>query len=277
MNGWTYVLGYWLLDLYALATIVLAIAAACVLWLRQPARRLVVAWAAHVGVTGVTLLSLVPGWPRIGPNRAAIPVERGPHLAASDLNIALPSHERGDRHESLGDGASGTAVTWTDAHPTRHVEHMAAGRPPARRATETVARSSDQRSPSGAALTGELLRVLVACFATAAGLLFAWTLLGAWLARRLARQTEPASVALQAALRAADLVNRSLIPSSSGVLARARVRAASGQRVSAPSYRVTARLSLRWGNKRPICGGAILASPRTAHPRGAAADRAVTA
>ena len=31
---------------------------------------------------------------------------------------------------------------------------------------------------------------------------FAWTLLGAWLARRLARQTEPASVALQAALRA---------------------------------------------------------------------------
>ena len=64
MRPWTELLCDWLVDYYALATVVLLAAIGVMGRLRQPARRLLVARSAVVGLAALAILATLPGWPR---------------------------------------------------------------------------------------------------------------------------------------------------------------------------------------------------------------------
>src|SRR5215469_14066809 len=57
-------LWHWLVDYYALSTCVMAAVAAAMFAIRQPARRLVVAWSGLVGLAVLLVFAMLPGWPR---------------------------------------------------------------------------------------------------------------------------------------------------------------------------------------------------------------------
>src|SRR5262249_19131217 len=61
----------WLVDFYVLATLLLAAALACLGFVRQPARRLAVAWATLGGLAVLAVLTTLPGWPRLSLDGAA--------------------------------------------------------------------------------------------------------------------------------------------------------------------------------------------------------------
>lgn len=62
MDSATRIALYWLSDIYLLASVLLSAACLCLWLLRQPIRRLTVAWAAVTGLAALVLLSLIPGW-----------------------------------------------------------------------------------------------------------------------------------------------------------------------------------------------------------------------
>ena len=64
MRPWSATMSDWLVDYYALATVVLVAAAVVMVRQRQPARRLAIARSAVVGLATLAVLAAVPGWPR---------------------------------------------------------------------------------------------------------------------------------------------------------------------------------------------------------------------
>jgi BlaR1 peptidase M56 len=64
MRPWTETMSDWLVDDYALSTVVLVAAVVVMGRLRQPARRLTVARSAVVGLAMLAVLAALPGWPR---------------------------------------------------------------------------------------------------------------------------------------------------------------------------------------------------------------------
>jgi hypothetical protein len=73
----------WLIDYYAMATVMLVGAIVIMSRMRQPARRLAVGRSAAVGLALLAVLAALPGWPRaqwrdlpgvIRPDRASVPV-----------------------------------------------------------------------------------------------------------------------------------------------------------------------------------------------------------
>jgi hypothetical protein len=64
MKPWTGPMSDWLVDYYALTTVVLVAAVMVMGRLRQPARRLSVARSAVVGLAILAVLAALPGWPR---------------------------------------------------------------------------------------------------------------------------------------------------------------------------------------------------------------------
>ena len=64
MRPWTETMSDWLVDYYALTTVVLVAAVVVMGRLRQPARRLSVARSAVVGLAMLAVLAALPGWPR---------------------------------------------------------------------------------------------------------------------------------------------------------------------------------------------------------------------
>jgi beta-lactamase regulating signal transducer with metallopeptidase domain len=58
-------IGYWLIDFYALATVVLLATLAIFRKLKQPARRLPAAWSALSGLAALAVMTALPIWPRI--------------------------------------------------------------------------------------------------------------------------------------------------------------------------------------------------------------------
>ena len=66
MRSWSEVMCYWLADYYVTATVVLLAAIAAMGVLKQPARRLTVAWSALGGLAALAVLAAVPNWPRAG-------------------------------------------------------------------------------------------------------------------------------------------------------------------------------------------------------------------
>jgi beta-lactamase regulating signal transducer with metallopeptidase domain len=65
MRSWSETLCYWLADSYALATLLLVVAVAALVVLRQPARRLWVSRSAVAGLALLTILTALPGWPQV--------------------------------------------------------------------------------------------------------------------------------------------------------------------------------------------------------------------
>ncbi len=65
MNTSTETLALWLVDFYVATTVLLLVAVVAMCCLRQPARRLAVAWATMVGLAALAILCALPQWPRI--------------------------------------------------------------------------------------------------------------------------------------------------------------------------------------------------------------------
>ncbi len=95
MRPWTETMSDWLVDYYALATVVLVAAIGVMGRLRQPARRLSVARSAVVGLAMLAVLAALPGWPRATwrsrtgrtrPDRPTVAVASGP-----DFGITTPA------------------------------------------------------------------------------------------------------------------------------------------------------------------------------------------
>ncbi len=95
MRPWSGTMSDWLVDYYALATVVMAAAAVVMGRLRQPARRLSVARSAVVGLVMLAVLAALPGWPRAGwrsrpgrtqPDRPTVAAASGP-----DSGITSPA------------------------------------------------------------------------------------------------------------------------------------------------------------------------------------------
>jgi BlaR1 peptidase M56 len=90
MNPWSEMVFDWLVDYYALTTVVLVAAVAAMSWLRQPARRLSIARSGVVGLAILSILAALPGWPRASWRVVPARTESAP------LPITVPSeHESG--------------------------------------------------------------------------------------------------------------------------------------------------------------------------------------
>jgi BlaR1 peptidase M56/Carboxypeptidase regulatory-like domain len=95
MRPWSAMMSDWLVDYYALTTVILVAAVVVMGRLRQPARRLAVARSAVVGLAMLAILAALPGWPRASwrsrPGRT--PSDRPTIAAASgpDSGITTPA------------------------------------------------------------------------------------------------------------------------------------------------------------------------------------------
>jgi beta-lactamase regulating signal transducer with metallopeptidase domain len=71
----------WLIDIYLLSTVLIVLGGVCLIWLRQPARRMAAARSIIVGLGVFVVLAAAPGWPRIGgfgwPSVDATPIRSG--------------------------------------------------------------------------------------------------------------------------------------------------------------------------------------------------------
>jgi beta-lactamase regulating signal transducer with metallopeptidase domain len=86
-------IAYWLIDFYALATVVFLATLAIFRKLNQPARRLSAAWSVLCGLAALAVVTAVPSWPRMSwPSVPARPATVG---SASGSSIAPDTHAAG--------------------------------------------------------------------------------------------------------------------------------------------------------------------------------------
>jgi beta-lactamase regulating signal transducer with metallopeptidase domain len=223
MSPWSEALARWLVDYYVLATLLLAAAAAALAFVRQPARRLAVAWAALGSLALLAVLTALPGWPRLTVRPAEEPVAANPFTASTSAEaLVVPQAARAEvkpagepatfrlvlteaelnklvkvrgeyrvRGEWKSDdrGARGQGRGARDAGPW-----VPSG---ARRGSpERAAQTAGRESPAAMPWT----TLLVRWFLVGGGLALAWMALGALQVRRLCRSGRPAPEALQALL-----------------------------------------------------------------------------
>ncbi len=65
MNSWSHAFNLWLADYYLSATILLALVLAAGSLIREPVKRMSLAWATLPGLLALALLCAAPFWPRI--------------------------------------------------------------------------------------------------------------------------------------------------------------------------------------------------------------------
>ncbi len=176
-------MGDWLVDYYALATVILVAAVVVMGRLRQPARRLTVARSAVVGLAMLAVLAALPGWPRAcwrgrpgrtRPDRPTVaaasgqdsgittPAQLGTRLAPRDATPTGPSLLSGHAESIRAGGAS----TQPGAGPSVRIP--------------TVEWTSDWPDLAG--------RALVA----GGALVLAWLGIGLWRTAVIRRQSRPA-------------------------------------------------------------------------------------
>ena len=89
MTGLSEAIGYWLIDFYALATVVFLATVAIFRALNQPARRLSAAWSVLAGLAALAIVTAVPTWPRMSWPRS--PAQPATVLSAAVLGGASSS------------------------------------------------------------------------------------------------------------------------------------------------------------------------------------------
>jgi len=173
----------WLVDYYALATVVLVAAVVVMGRLRQPARRLSVARSAVVGLAMLAVLAALPGWPRaswrIRPGRT--PSDRPTVAAASgpDSGITTPA-QLGTRPEPRDAMPTGPSL------PAGRAESIRAGGASTQPGVgpsvriPTVEWTSDWPDLAGRA------------FVAGGALVLAWLGIGLWQTAVVRRQSRPA-------------------------------------------------------------------------------------
>ena len=116
MRPWTELLCHWLVDYYALATVVVLAALGVMGRLRQPARRLLVArFSAVVGLAALVILAALPGWPRSAGAISSVGAGAGPTeqcrgLGAGFSHRDLPAAGGPNRTSSERGSRSGVVV-----------------------------------------------------------------------------------------------------------------------------------------------------------------------
>ena len=164
----------WLVDYYALTTVVLVTAVVVMGRLRQPARRLSVAWSSACGLLVLAVLTALPVWPRtswpvlgdrLPPNRptagTGLPQSAAsPTLFPTELVPALPESS-----------ASPAAIkTELFDHPDRARVEKATSQAVRAHRAESMRSNSDADWPA----LGRWV------FCSGAGLMLVWLLAGSW-------------------------------------------------------------------------------------------------
>jgi beta-lactamase regulating signal transducer with metallopeptidase domain len=187
MTTWSEALGYWLADVYAVSTIVLLAAGVALSVSRQPARRLALAWSALVGLSALTIVAALPGWPRA--NWAA---QRPTHSET----IASP------RQGSAAQASLITNIRSGAPQPARSRDIAPATRPEAGQTAEGSARPAPLAAAgeSDPASTRNGLVVAAVAFLTGGVLMLAWLGLGFWQTSVLRHQSAAAPVRAHEAL-----------------------------------------------------------------------------
>lgn len=152
----------WLADFHLTSFVLLAIALAAGSLVRQPAKRLVIAWAASLGIGILFLLAMLPGWSiwsLASPNDLAISAQPLP-LADIDARPSAPA--------ALPYAERSLASATDEAGPTLPPDRLQA--------------TDDTLSVLGLVPLAYLLGSLVTA---------GWLLIGWWLTRRLVREAAP--------------------------------------------------------------------------------------
>ena len=179
MNSWTSAVALRIADYYLLATWLLLLAWTAMWFVRQPARRLTIAWATMAGLACLAVICNLPTWPRVHvtfflPEGPAVDAPR-PARENVSVTPMLPSSPTessrdGQRHSRAETGVAEVPVAPLGSHglEPQPVEPMAATAGSAPRAEATS--SSDSEAWS---------EIVVATFSTGVTLVLLWLLCGA--------------------------------------------------------------------------------------------------
>ncbi len=201
-------LARWIVDFYLLATLSLALALVAARWMRQPVRRLALAWTLMIELVLLAVVCAMPGWPRVSlgwlapPSNSPQPAVEAP-TAPVATNTSITSQP---------------AAPPLDAHPKPHdrpnnpPRDIAANdhKPIARRASEPPTVAAVPPPANQAPPIRPLPATIAGLFLLCASLAIAWLAWGAIAASRLCRRAIPAPPALTAEL--AQLVGSSRPP-----------------------------------------------------------------
>ena len=179
-------LGDWLADYYALATIVLLAVGVALARLRQPARRLSVAWSALGGLAALVILSALPSWPRAGwPSRPGPATTPRTLLSSSTANGPAGSPlPRPTRPAALPPDSRTEASSLDGGRP------LEVARRHERESAEVAARNR-RGAPTGVR-RGDWPPFASRAFLAGGAVMLAWLGIGSWQTaslRRRARQT----------------------------------------------------------------------------------------
>jgi beta-lactamase regulating signal transducer with metallopeptidase domain len=183
MRHWSETMSDWLVDYYALTTVVLVAAVVVMGRLRQPVRRLSVARSAVVGLAMLAVLAALPGWPRAywrgrpgrtQPDRPAIAAASG-----QDSGIMTPAQLK-TRPEPPDAMPTGPSL------PAGRDDSIRAGRARAQPAVGTSVRISTVE------WTSDWLGLVGGAYVAGGALVLAWLGIGLWQTARIRRQSRPA-------------------------------------------------------------------------------------
>ncbi len=183
MRPWSETMSDWLVDYYALTTVVLVAAVVVMGRLRQPVRRLSVARSAFVGLAMLAVLAALPGWPRAcwrgrpgrtQPDRPTVAAASG-----QDSGITTPA-QLGTRPEPRDAMPTGPSL------PAGREESIRAGS-----ASTQPAVGTSVRIPT-VEWTSDWLDLVGGAFVAGGALVLAWLGIGLWQTAVIRRQSRPA-------------------------------------------------------------------------------------
>jgi WD40 repeat protein len=183
MRPWSETIGDWLVDYYALTTLVLVGAFVVMGRLRQPVRRLSVARSAIVGLAMLAVLAALPGWPRacwrVRPGRTQPDRPTVVATSGQDSRIITPAQ-------------LGVRPVPRDAMPPS--PSLAARREDSTRAGHASMQPAVGRSIRKPTVesTSHWLDLVGGAFVACGALVLAWLGIGLWQTAVIRRQSRPA-------------------------------------------------------------------------------------
>ncbi len=188
----------WLADLFFVSSLLLVTALAAFAVLRQPARRMTVARATALGLTGLVILTTVPGWPRHSwrinwlPQQEATIATYSPRFTAQipGGHAAMPDRNQPPEALALNTAANSAQVV---SLPEKSNQERAGVEPVAVPASVPASSSHDDR---------KWISQIIAAYITGFLLSAAWLVLGAVQAALVCRRSHAANERLRTVLRA---------------------------------------------------------------------------
>jgi hypothetical protein len=191
MRPWSETVCDWLLDDYALTTVVLVAAVTAMVWLRQPARRMLVARSSVVGLAMLAILAALPGWPRASW-----------HIRPARIQPAHPPEVATSQQDS------GITTPLQLAAPIQPLRESLRGEPePSARGENERAESATGQPAGSDSVRGSAVLPVSdwrakagSAFLAGGGFMLAWLGIGFWQTRAIRRRSRPAPQWAQDAL-----------------------------------------------------------------------------